>query len=143
MKSSNYFSLVFLGILRLARPAVAANGTCISSPESSCTTLVALCVNKVASGQVLSLSLLSTDLDLWQVASNNFWSVPECFTGATCAGVCHFSNPSRVSMSDECGCGLTVCGCIRCCMLCGYLHDPPPAEQSQLQQGLFFVDFIS
>ncbi|KAJ6625172.1 hypothetical protein B0H10DRAFT_1634423, partial [Mycena sp. CBHHK59/15] len=49
----------------------ATNGTCISSPQSACASLVAICMSKVATGQV---------------ASNNFWSAPECFTAATCAG---------------------------------------------------------
>lgn len=48
-----------------------SNGTCISSPQSACTSLVAICVSKVATGQI---------------ASNDFWSAPECFAAATCAG---------------------------------------------------------
>ncbi|KAF7292048.1 putative chitin synthase [Mycena indigotica] len=51
--------------------ANAQNGTCISSPQSACTSLVGICVSKIATGQL---------------AKNNFWSAPECFAAATCAG---------------------------------------------------------
>ncbi|KAJ6523508.1 hypothetical protein DFH09DRAFT_1420602 [Mycena vulgaris] len=66
-----FLTLFLLAFGQLTSRASAANGTCISSPQSACTSLVAICVSKIATGQA---------------ASNNFWSVPECFAGATCAG---------------------------------------------------------
>ncbi|KAI0062638.1 hypothetical protein BV25DRAFT_1915793 [Artomyces pyxidatus] len=53
----------------IARSTVA--GTCIASPETACTTLVALCIAEVAYGQI---------------GANNIWSAPICFAAATCAG---------------------------------------------------------
>ncbi|KAJ7196155.1 hypothetical protein C8J57DRAFT_1157873, partial [Mycena rebaudengoi] len=65
-----YLPLLLLALAELTEPVTATNGTCISAPQSACTSLVAICVNKVATGQV---------------ESNSFWSVPECFAAATCA----------------------------------------------------------
>ncbi|KAF8889349.1 hypothetical protein BD779DRAFT_1671902 [Infundibulicybe gibba] len=55
-----------------ASEAVAPVGSCISSPEDSCTSLMAICIGKVLGGQV---------------ASNQLWSSPECFSAAICTGI--------------------------------------------------------
>ncbi|KAF8071618.1 hypothetical protein FPV67DRAFT_884264 [Lyophyllum atratum] len=47
-------------------------GSCISAPDDSCTTLTGICIGKVLNGQV---------------AANNLWSSPECFSAAFCTGV--------------------------------------------------------
>ncbi|KAJ7181331.1 hypothetical protein C8R43DRAFT_968952 [Mycena crocata] len=66
-----YLPLLFLALSRHPLRVSAANGTCISSPQSACASLVGICVSKIATSQI---------------ASNKFWSSPECFAAATCAG---------------------------------------------------------
>lgn len=52
-----YLPLFFLALGHLTVGVSATNGTCISSPQSACTSLVAICVSKVATGQVRILVL--------------------------------------------------------------------------------------
>ncbi|KAI0327868.1 hypothetical protein GY45DRAFT_1077241 [Cubamyces sp. BRFM 1775] len=58
------------------------NGSCVSGPDTSCVSLVSLCVASIASGEVGSAA---------------FWSSNVCAAAATCAGesCIHINNDAR------------------------------------------------
>ncbi|KAI0819149.1 hypothetical protein BC628DRAFT_1333748 [Trametes gibbosa] len=57
---------------RSIQPRATVNGSCISAPDTSCVSLVGLCVTRITTGQI---------------GSTVFWSDPVCFAAATCASM--------------------------------------------------------